>query len=294
MEEFETTAREIESVQREPLEFIVNDDFVKRLPQIISNIDEIKAEITERTETDRNLVLTTQEDFDKARKRCADLNKVAEAIDKKRREVKKEYNKPYELFDAALKDTVAVITSAKDNLWKQITDAENAVKERKEEEYRDYYAEVGEFVSPYRTWEQIFRKEWLNKGYSREKVRGEINDVVKEIQDDLDTIDSLKSEFAPALYEKYKSGANLKEVIAYGVALQDAKKREETRKALERTTDAQTEETRAESNVAQGNGTEEETVTVDFRVTCTKKQLTELKNFLNWNNIKYGRVPKGE
>ena len=70
MEEFETTAREIEPVQREPLEFIVNDDFIKRLPQIISNIDEIKAEITERTETDRNLVLTTQEDFDHHRGHC--------------------------------------------------------------------------------------------------------------------------------------------------------------------------------------------------------------------------------
>lgn len=269
-----------EPVQRASLEFIVNDDFVKSLPQIISNINEIKAEITERTETDRTLVLQTEEDFDNARKRCAELNKVADAIDKKRREVKKEYNKPYEQFEAALKDTVAVITSAKDNLWKQITDAEEAVKKRKRQEYEEYYADAGEFVAPYRSWEQIFKKEWLNKGCSREKVRGEINDIIKDVQDDLDAIDNLKSEFHTALIDKYRSGANLKEVIAYGIALQDAKMREESRRTIESLTNTQNKET------------EEETVTVDFRVTCTKKQLGELKNFLNWNNIKYGRVPK--
>ena len=285
----DVTATEIEAVNKSPLEFVVNGDFVKQLPAILSNIEEIKAEITERTETDRNLVLQTDEDFDRARKRCAELNKVNEAIDKKRKEVKKQYNEPYEKFEKALKDTMAVITSAKDNLWAQIQDAEQITKDRKEEEYHAYFNDVGEFITPYRTWEQIFRKEWLNKGYSREKVREEINQIVVDIHGDLDAIDALNSEFAPALYDRYKSGATLKDCIAYNIALNDAKKREETRKAIERMSAAKNEETRTEGKY--GETEEEQTITVDFRVTCTKTQLTELKNFLNWNNIKYGRVP---
>ena len=38
----------------------------------------------------------------------------------------------------------------------------------------------------------------------------------------------------------------------------------------------------------------EESMTMDFRVYATKTQLTKLKEFLNANKIKYGRVPKGE
>lgn len=305
METFETTAKDLtaleEPTRREALEFIVNDDFVKQLPKILSNIEEIKAEIVERTETDRNLILQSDEDFDRARKRCAELNKVNEAIDKKRKEVKKQYNEPYEKFEKALKDTMAVITAAKDNLWGQITSAEETVKKRKEEQYKAYWHDKGALAEHYRTWEQIFNKSWLNKGYTAEKVCKEIDDIIADIGSDVDSIDALNSEFAPALFDKYKSGATLKDVIAYNIALIDAKKREDVRKALERASTAKNEETRTESEITQNRGIEDETPaeddpirTVDFRVVCRKSQLVGLSNYMHMNGIKYGRVPTNE
>lgn len=276
------------------LEFVVDESFVEHLPEILSNIETIKKAVAEQTETDRTLILQTDEDFERARKRCAELNKINTQIDDQRKRVKREYIKPYELFDKALKETTAIITEAKDNLWGQIKAAEDAVKEQKETEYKEYYCDAGEHITPYRSWEQIFKKEWLNKGYSKEKVRDEINDIIKEVMDDLEAIDNLKSEFHTSLIDKYRSGATLKEVIAYQIALQDAKMSEERRKGMEQATSAQNAETRTDANVAQENGIEDETITADFRVTCTRKQLKELKNFLIWNNIQYGKVPKGE
>lgn len=291
--DFETALQEFEAErerEKQTVEFVVDEDFVKKLPQILSNLDEIKAVVETGTEIDRNLVLATDEDFDKARKRCADLNKINAQIDEERKRVKKEYIKPYDLFESKVKEVTGIITAAKDNLWGQITAAENVIKERKEEEYKAYYAEKGAFAAEYRPWEQIFNKSWLNKGYSAEKVCKEIDDIISEIASDVDTIDNLNSEFAPALYEKYKSGATLKEVVAYNVALNASKNAVEQRKATTATQTSQTEENATDESVEENTAM----LTIDFRVSCTKKQLDDLKNYLILNKIKYGRVPKSE
>lgn len=276
----ETTATEI--VPREPLEFVVNGDFAKQLPQILSNIEEIKQQIIERTEADRNLVLTTEEDFDKARKRCAELNKVVAAIDEKRKEVKKAYVKPYERFEKALKDTTAVITEAKNNLWGQITAAEDTEKTRKEEQLKAHWEEQTTIEKSYRTWEQIFRKEWLNKSYTVDKACVEIDEIIADINTDIGLIESLNSPFAPALYDKYKAGALIKDVIAYNIMLIDQQKERDKQKALEKLR-TPAPETPVEDDPIR---------TVDFRVTCRKSQLDELKGFLQMHGIKYGKVPK--
>lgn len=289
--DIETALQEFNAEQereKQTVEFVVDEDFVKKLPQILSNLDEIKTVVEAGTETDRNLVLATDEDFDKARKRCADLNKINAQIDEERKRVKKEYIKPYELFESKVKEVTGIITAAKENLWGQITAAENIVKERKENEYKAYYAEKGAFAAEYRTWEQIFNKSWLNKGYSAEKVCKEIDEIISEIASDIDTIDNLNSEFAPALYEKYKSGATLKEVVAYNVALNGSKIAVEQRKANTATTESQTEENSTDESVEGNTGY----IVKDFRVYVTKNQLDALKEFLVLHKIKYGRVPK--
>ena len=243
------------------------------MPQILSNINDVREFIAQQTETDRNLVLQTSEDFERARKRCADLNKIAQQMDEERKRVKREYNRPYELFDKALKETIAVITTAKDNLWGQVTAAENAVRERKEQEYKDYYEEHAGVTGKFRTWEQIFNKSWTNKGYTPEKVKKEIDGIIEGIQSDIDTIGKLKSKHTTELYAYYKSGYSLKDVIDRDRPLDET---DETLKGVKALVDEQ----------------REQTVTVDFRVTCTKAQMKGLKDYLDDNNIKYGRVPK--
>ena len=262
-----------ETQQKQTITFEVDDGFVKNLPQILSNISDVKEFIEQQTETDRNLVLQTSEDFERARKRCADLNKIAQQMDEERKRVKREYNRPYELFDKALKETIAVITTAKDNLWGQVTAAENAVRERKEQEYKDYYEEHAGVTGKFRTWEQIFNKSWTNKGYTPEKVKKEIDGIIEGIQSDIDTIGKLKSKHTTELYAYYKSGYSLKDVIDRDRPLDET---DETLKGVKALVDEQ----------------REQTVTVDFRVTCTKAQMKGLKDYLDDNNIKYGRVPK--
>ena len=121
-------------IETRTVEFMVQGDFVKNLPQILSNVQEIKVWAEEQTRLDRSLILQTDEDFDNGRKRCATINKVIQSIEAKRKDVKKAYNEPYEIFEKSLKEVTTVLTEAKDNLWGQITQAENDAKARKEAE----------------------------------------------------------------------------------------------------------------------------------------------------------------
>lgn len=103
-----------------PIDFVVLEDFRNNLPEIISNVKDLKAWAEEQTKLDRTLVLSSEEDVTEAKKRCAQINKVIAAIDGKRKEIKKEYMQPYQTFEAAVKECVAVLTTAKDNLWEQV------------------------------------------------------------------------------------------------------------------------------------------------------------------------------
>lgn len=289
--DIETALAELETKeaeQKQQAEFFVDYGFIKSLPEIASNVDEITAVLLERTQNDRNTVLVTPEDFDRARARCAELNKIYDRLDEERKHIKAEYMKPYNELEEKIKYALSVAKEARDNQWNQIKDAENAVKERKEAEYKAYYSDKGAEAAQYRTWEQILDKKWFNKGYTAEKVCKEIDEVICAVISDIDTIDNLNSEHAPALYEKYKSGATLKEVIAYNVALNASKIAVEQRKANTATTASENTETATDENEGENTAVK----TIDFRVHVTQPQLKALKDFLITNKIRYEKVPK--
>lgn len=305
MEEFENIEKQLSALEpkEEPqtVDFIVDGTFVKQLPQIISNIDKIKETVARRTEADRHLILTTEEDFDNAKKRCAELNKVATSIEAKRKEVKKAYNQPLEIFESKLKETVEIITSAKDNLWSQVKQAEADSKQRLEDGYKKYYLDnAGNEVLSYRSWEKIFDTRWLNKGVKADEVITAINSIIENVRTELSAIDGLKSEFAPSLYERYKQGATITDIIAYNNRLLAEKTAIEQRKVQEVATTQNVAnkpiETAQQVEVPKQPETQpvEDVITIDFRIWATKTQLNALKDFLVRNNIKYGKVPDKE
>ena len=278
-------------IETRTVEFMVQGDFVKNLPQILSNVQEIKVWAEEQTRLDRSLILQTDEDFDNGRKRCATINKVIQSIEAKRKDVKKAYNEPYEIFEKSLKEVTAVLTEAKDNLWGQITQAENEAKARKEAEYRTYFERAG---LKFRTWAQIFDKKWLNKGKDDKTVYAEIDEIVRKCNEEVSAIQSLNSEFITALLQYYADGHSLGDTITYNTRLGEQKRLIEQRKAQEQVNTPPAPETAKNDNYERVEPIEEEIVTIDFRVQCTSTQLQTLGQFMRQHGIKYGKVPKGE
>lgn len=278
------------------VDFIVQN-FEKQLPTILSNIEQIKQWAATQTAHDRQLVLQSDEDFEKGRNRCAEINKQIQLIEAKRKDVKKAYNKPYEIFEKSLKEVVNILQSARENLWRQVTEEEEKFKAKKQEVYRDYFLKQG---CEWLTWEDVFDKRWLNKGTAAATVYKEIESAIKKAEQEVSAIKELKCEFEIALLEKYKRSHSLGETLLYNsvlaslsgkygeVAEKSSVRTDENKNGVNSPTTAQNGNEEAEQSG------DEELITVDFRVECSGNQLRELGNYMREKGIKYGKVPKGE
>ena len=121
--------------------FRVSPEYEKKLPAAIdSNFEEVKHFIEDQTKKDK-MTIVTPETMDAAKNRCALLNRQIKAIEDQRKEVKKNWNAPYAVFEEKCKELVKIITEAKDNLWTQVTEAEAKEKKEKEVQYKAQYEE---------------------------------------------------------------------------------------------------------------------------------------------------------
>ena len=93
----------------ETLEFVMQTDLATALPAVLEfNFEDLKKALAERMELYRGLVVT--EDGIKAAKQDrADLNKLREAIEAKRKEVKKACMAPYTEFEGRVKELVQLV-----------------------------------------------------------------------------------------------------------------------------------------------------------------------------------------
>ena len=293
MENIETAIAELNKEQHIPrsIEFTVQEDFAKNLPQIVSNLAEVKSWAEQQTKADREIVLLTDEDFDNARERCAKLNKMINFIEDKRKEVKKEYNRPYDIFEKATKEVVAVLSSAREHQWSQVIKAEELEKEKKKQRLREYWEEkTTNHIVSNRTFEQIFDSKWLNKGTKIETAFVEIDKIFETTLSDIYAIRSLNSEFQVSLLEYYKDGHNVSEVISYNNRLQAQKQAQIEREEQSRINTQPKQET---ENLPQKNEPSEEMeklIRMEFFVECTNEQLQGLGVYLRDNGIKYGRI----
>ena len=293
MENFETAIAKLNEQEHIPqsIEFTVQEDFVNNLPQIVSNLAQIKAWAIQQTEEDRTAVLLTDEDFDNARERCAKLNKIIKLIEDKRKEVKKAYNQPYEIFEKATKEVTAVLSEARENKWSQITKAEEEAKEKKKQRLREYWEKLNsEAIGGYRTFEQIFDSKWLNKGMKIETACAEMDKIFESTLADIDAIRSLNSEFQVSLIEHYKAGHGISEVIAYNNRLNAQKQAE-----IERGKDIQpnTQPMAKIEELHENNDPTEETEEirrVEFWVEGTPDKIKALGQYIRDNGLKYGRI----
>lgn len=294
MENIETAIAELNKEQYIPrsIEFTVQEDFARNLPQIVSNLAEVKEWAEQQTKADREITLLTEEDFENARERCAKLNKMIKFIEDKRKEVKKEYNRPYEIFEKATKEVVEVLSSAREHQWSQVTKAEEEAKEQKKKRLREYWEEkTRNHVVSNRTFEQIFDNKWLNKGTKIETACAEMDKIFESTLADIYAIRSLKSEFEVSLLEYYKDGHSVSEVISYNNKLVEMKKQAEIQKSW--TSKGNTQPNEETANLPKKNEPSEETeelIRMEFFVECTNEQLQGLGKYLREHGIKYGRI----
>ena len=208
------------------------DGFIK---EITWNHEEIKKEIAEKVQHYANLVYTDEQIKD-AKADRAKLRKFVDALETKRKEIKKQCLAPYEAFEKQMKEIVAVVNEPILMIDGQVKNFEEKQREEKLEEIKKYWMSTEIQVPIPLTFEQMFDEKWLNASVKLSSIQTEIESKLNKITNDLDTLNNLP-EFAFEAIEVYKTTLDLNIAISEGKRLSEIQKRkieaEAERKAAE-------------------------------------------------------------
>lgn len=287
----------------ETLEFVMQTDLSTALPAVLEfNFEDLKKALAERMELYRGLVVT--EDGIKAAKQDrADLNKLREAIEAKRKEVKKACMAPYTEFEGRVKELVQLVDAPVAAIDGQLKEYEEKRRAEKRAEIAAIYEEtVGELkgILPF---ERLWRDEWYNTAWSMKKIREAIVAAEGKVASDLEVLSTVESEFAEAVRLKYLEALDLNAALAERARLQEraAKLREyeeQRRRAAEAEAANVPEAERAEAaakdagqaEAAPAMGAEETVYLLRFECQLTRSQAAELSAWLKDRNISYRRI----
>ncbi len=364
---------EVAVAQPEKMEFrLINPTEDGFLRVIKWNKEELEAAVRHKIAAYQNVVYT-EDNMKQAKADRAELNKLTKAIEERRKMVKKIINEPYEVFEAELKEILALIQEPVGIIDRQVKAFEDQQKEEKKKSIQKSYDEVIGDLAEVLPFERVFDIRYLNQTYKLATAQAEVKAKVEKVRTDLETIDSLESKYKLNAKDVYIKTLDLSKALAENKRLSDleekleaekrrkaeeeaerkrlaeerrraaeerAKAEEEQRKALEAQKKAEQESaskqaenvaepaknviesqesvTEPAQNVSNGaeNGTEpsaagaiqsteqQASVAIDpfepkqeekryrtkFCAVGTRAQLQKLIEFMNENNIEYGRI----
>ncbi len=108
------------------------------------NIQEIKEELEKQIEPYKVYVVEDETQVKDAKTVMANLRKIKKMVDNRKKEVKKEYMKPYQQFENEVKELYSSIDDAVDTIKVQVDGYEEERKQRKQQEIMELYSSIVE------------------------------------------------------------------------------------------------------------------------------------------------------
>ena len=280
------------------MEFVMSTDLNTALPKVIGfNFEELKAELTARLDYYNSLAVT-EDTIKEGKAERAKLSKLREAVEAKRKEVKRDYMAPYTDFESKVKELVSIIDApiaAIDGQLKAFDDLRR--EEKRAEIQKTYAALVPAEMQTILPLERIFDPKWLNATVKIKAVEAELAAMVQQTEDDLQVLDMVEPEFAAAVRARYMETLSIGTALRYKqtlVAAAEAAKRRAEAMAAPAAAPAQEPEPvqEAPSAPSEPEFVEEPVklyrLRLEFRL--TQDQASALKHFLEANNIDYMKI----
>ncbi len=258
---------------------ITSDLSALRQQAIDANFDEVREWLIENLAPYRDMAVTP-DSIPAAKSYRANIRKVKDRIEQSRKEAKAAALSAYSDFEGRCKGLTGLCDEAANAIDAQVKAIENAEADAKIAEIRAAYDKIaaGELLA-FCPWDYVYNDKWRNKGIAAEYAIVEMESVVRSTENDLSAIRSMGGDDTPYLLDVYMQTHDLSSVIRKASDLATLRKQEATAKG-------ETDNYLASFGAAEN----EERVTVDFRVICTKTQLAALGDYMKRNGIEYGRV----
>ena len=265
------------------MELILKTPIEDLTPKLIAfNNEEIVNQLKPQLEHYKNITYT-EDEIPTAKADRATLNKFKDAIEDERKRIKKYYLQPYDQFEQQVKGITTLIDETSKSIDLQVKNFEEQKKQTKKNEIVDFWNQnIGDLASLINI-ENVFSEQWLNTTYTMKKVKEDITNFIAKVNQDLVVITSLNFKQETHLKDFYLRTFDLT------ATLQEKTRLEENEKRLAELSQKQAQEQTKTINVVETP--KEDVLTIDFRVYATKTQIKLLKEFLDNQKIKYGKVP---
>lgn len=282
------------------LEMKMTTDLQAAIPAEIGfNFDELKNELTERLHHYNSLVVT-EDAIKEAKADLAKLRKLNEAIDTRRKEVKRQCMAPYNAFEAQVKELTALIDAPVAAINGQIKTFEEQEKAKKYEEIAVAYTElVPEAYRDIIPLDRILDQKWLNKSTTMKSVREAIEALAKHTHVEVSYLEAaVDPKYLTAVRAEYIKTLNFDKALDHRDRLVEAEAAFQKREAQRATVQVQPRVDEKPPVAAQEpvvepapqTGKEEKLYALRLEFHITMDQANALKKFLADNNINYMKI----
>jgi len=202
------------------MDFLVETDLQAFPKSINFNFEEIKSELEEKLVKYKNLVVT-EDGIKSAKADKAKLNKLAAAIEDKRKEIKSVCLAPYNTFEFQCKELVSLIKAPVIAIDAQVKEFEDIKKQEKYNELKAYFDENVKELSGIVDFEKILNPKWANVTLKTDTLKNEIGDTIDRIRKELAIINNQYSDvpYKPAILSEYCKNYDLSKTLVYAAML---------------------------------------------------------------------------
>lgn len=257
------------------------------LQSIEFNFDELKTELTKRLEKYQGLTYT-EEMLKDAKADKAGLNKLKEAIETRRKEVKKLCLKPYEDFEAKVKELVSLIDEPIQAIDTQLKDFEDKRISAKLVDITDLYNSIFDGRQQIICLERLFNEKWKNSTYSMKNIRTELEEAFNKSKTDIQTLEdmNLNQDIKLKVMDVYLATLDFSKAMQEKIRLEDLEQR------LKTLNNSQPEAEQIQVYEQPEPIKEVKDIIYErrFWVKGTKEQLQDLGRYMKENNINYGGI----
>lgn len=283
-------------------------------PSISANFEQVKENLQKHLKDYSNLVVT-EESLSMCKAARGDLATLHSNIDKKRKEIKRDFSQPIVEFETKCKELIELI----DNVKGSIDEGIKVFDDKTREEKRQYALKCIEEISVELELEEDYKKQiqlldrYMNLTITRKEVKEDIRNqatVLKGKQDFYDSKIKLAFSNINLLNETYKlinplsivefmkliDGTDDVNVITESIKNEAQKRKEieektkqQEKERLEKLAQEEAEKEKAEIQFNESTSQEEleQDFTITINLTASNEKLNGIRAYLTNNNIKY-------
>lgn len=287
------------------LEFKLQKEIESTVPARIGfNYEELKAELQERLEH-YNQLIVTEDGIKEAKADRAKLNALKTAINDKRKEIKKEYNKPLALFEDQVKELTGLIDRPIGAIDAQLDEFEQRRIEEKREACLDLYcATFTDGLEQMFTFEKIMNPKWMNKTTTMATIKQEMETLRNRIKADELILNTIEEPWTQPARNIYMQSLKIEEALEWTARQKKlAEERQQAEEARRQAAEARAEAEKAQTpatiqpeqkpavktaNEAQEMPKKMHTLRLEFQLTM--EQAVKLREFINREKISYIKI----